>query len=128
MRGILRRIRSLNQRVLPSEAGPLPKLPLWHLQALEAHLGIPVDDFGRANSAAVRKRAPRPGPVHKWPSSVHWRRASGPRRDAHSSEASGRGYAERIESATFAFQVQPGTRLPTRVWSRTEREGANLCA
>ena len=55
MRGILRRIRSLEQRVLPSEAERLPGLPPWWLTEWEAHLGVPVDDYGRPKFAAIKR-------------------------------------------------------------------------
>jgi len=53
MRGILRRIQALEERVLPNER--LPALPLWYIRALEAHLGVPVDGYGRADSVATRR-------------------------------------------------------------------------
>jgi hypothetical protein len=55
MREILRRIRSLEQRVLPSEAERLPRLPEWWLREWEAHLAVPVHEYGLPKFAAVRR-------------------------------------------------------------------------
>jgi hypothetical protein len=55
MRGaIIRRICALEQRVLPSEAEQLPRLPEWLLKGWEAHLGVPVNDYGRPEFAAIK--------------------------------------------------------------------------
>jgi hypothetical protein len=57
MRGeIIRRIRALEQQSATREAERLPSLPLWYRQALEAHLGVPVDEYGRLDSAGVRRK------------------------------------------------------------------------
>jgi hypothetical protein len=51
---LLRRLKALEQRVTP-EAELLPRLPQWYLRAWEAHLGVPVDEYGQPNFAAINR-------------------------------------------------------------------------
>jgi hypothetical protein len=56
---LLRRLKVLEQRSATSEAEQLPGLPLWYLRALEAHLGFPVDEYGRPKFVAVKRGSSR---------------------------------------------------------------------
>ena len=58
MRGIVRRIRNLEQRSAPSEAERLPGLPIWWLTQWEEYLGAPVDEYGRPKFAAIKRDQP----------------------------------------------------------------------
>jgi hypothetical protein len=58
MRGILRRIRNLEQRSATSEAEQLPRLPQWLLKGWEAQ-GIPMDEFGQPDLAALKRKEQR---------------------------------------------------------------------
>ena len=52
--GILRRIRSLEQRALASKVERLPRPPIWWLTKWEQHLGVPVDEYGQPKFAAIQ--------------------------------------------------------------------------
>jgi hypothetical protein len=58
MRGILRRIRALEQRSATSEAEQLPRLPQWLLKGWQAQ-GVPMDEFGQPDLAALKRKEQR---------------------------------------------------------------------
>jgi hypothetical protein len=53
--GILRRIRSLEQRALASKVERLPRPPIWWLTKWEQHLGVPVDEYGQPKFAPIKR-------------------------------------------------------------------------
>jgi hypothetical protein len=53
VRGILRRIRALEQRSVPSEAERVPRLPEWLVRLREEQGFPPIDELGRPDYAAM---------------------------------------------------------------------------